>query len=54
MVAVLIWSCPQIVGKWWRLKYRFGGKEKRVSLGIYPGISLKEASERRDALSHAK
>ena len=23
-------------GKWWRLKYRFGGKEKRLSLGIYP------------------
>ncbi len=20
-------------GKWWRLKYRFGGKEKRISLG---------------------
>src|SRR5271170_2797001 len=23
-------------GKWWRLKYRFGGKEKRLSLGVYP------------------
>jgi hypothetical protein len=22
-------------GKWWRLKYRYAGKEKRVSLGIY-------------------
>ena len=36
-------------GKWWRLKYRFGGKEKRLSLGIYPDISLKDARERRDA-----
>jgi integrase len=35
-------------GKWWRLKYRFGGKEKRISLGVYPEVSLKEARERRD------
>ncbi|RQR29472.1 tyrosine-type recombinase/integrase [Burkholderia sp. Bp9142] len=36
-------------GKWWRLKYRFGGKEKSLSMGVYPDISLKEARERRDA-----
>ena len=36
-------------GKWWRLKYRFANKEKRVSLGVYPEVSLKEARERRDA-----
>lgn len=35
-------------GKWWRLKYRFGGKEKRISLGVYPDVPLKEARERRD------
>lgn len=35
-------------GKWWRLKYRFGGKEKRVSLGVYPDVGLKEARDRRD------
>lgn len=23
-------------GKWWRLKYRFAGKERRLSLGTYP------------------
>jgi hypothetical protein len=34
-------------GKWWRLKYRFGGKEKRISLGVYPDVSLKEARQRR-------
>lgn len=22
--------------RWWRFKYTFGGKEKRVSLGVYP------------------
>jgi integrase len=36
-------------GKWWRLKYRFGGKEKRLSLGVYPDVTLKDARERRDA-----
>lgn len=35
-------------GKWWRLKYRFGGKEKRISLGVYPDVGLKDARERRD------
>jgi integrase len=36
-------------GKWWRLKYRFGGQEKRLSLGVYPQVTLKDARERRDA-----
>jgi integrase len=36
-------------GKWWRLKYRYGGKEKRLSLGVYPDVGLREARERRDA-----
>ena len=36
-------------GKWWRFKYRFEGKEKRLSLGVYPDITLKMARERRDA-----
>ena len=35
-------------GKWWRLKYRFEGKEKRLSLGVFPDVSLKEARRRRD------
>lgn len=35
-------------GKWWRLKYRHGGKEKRLSLGVYPDVSLKDARQRRD------
>ena len=29
-------------GKLWRYKYRFGGKEKRLSLGKYPEVSLKD------------
>jgi len=35
--------------KWWRLKYRFGGKEKLLSLGTYPETSLAEARQRREA-----
>ena len=34
-------------GKWWRLKYRYGGKEKRISLGTYPAVSLKQARTER-------
>jgi integrase len=33
-------------GKWWRLKYRFAGREKRVSLGVYPEVNLKKARAR--------
>lgn len=35
-------------GKWWRFKYRIGGKEKLLSLGTYPEVSLKDARQRRD------
>ena len=37
-------------GKWWRLKYRFDNKEKLLSLGVYPDVSLKAARIRRDEL----
>jgi integrase len=33
----------------WRLKYRYGGKEKLLSLGQYPEVALRDARERRDA-----
>lgn len=36
--------------KRWRFKYRFMGKEKLLSVGLYPEISLKVARERRDNL----
>ncbi len=35
-------------GKWWRFKYRFQNKEKRISLGVYPDVTLKEARKRRE------
>ena len=35
-------------GKLWRMKYRFEGKEKRLSFGTYPAVSLKEARDKRE------
>ena len=41
--------------KGWRYKYRINGKEKRISLGVYPEVSLKDArfrhSEQRQLVS---
>ena len=37
-------------GKWWRIKYRFAGKEKRLSLGVYPAVGLREARARLEAM----
>lgn len=34
--------------KYWRLKYRVGGKEKLLALGVYPDVSLADARVRRD------
>lgn len=35
-------------GKLWRLKYRVEGREKKLSIGSYPEISLSQARKRRD------
>ena len=35
-------------GKWWRLKYRLEGKEKTISLGTYPEVTLAQARGKRD------
>lgn len=32
-------------GRYWRLKYRHGGKEKRLAFGVYPAVSLKDARD---------
>lgn len=34
--------------KYWRMKYRYGGKEKLLALGVYPDIGLRDARDRRD------
>lgn len=35
-------------GKYWRMKYRHAGREKRLAIGVYPQISLKRALVERD------
>lgn len=35
-------------GKLWRLKYRIDGREKLLSIGAYPELSLADARKRRD------
>lgn len=35
--------------KYWRLKYRHMGKEKRLALGVFPLVTLAEAREMREA-----
>lgn len=39
--------------KSWRLKYRFGGKERRLLFGSYPDVPLKRAREMRDDAKRA-
>lgn len=34
--------------KYWRMKYRFAGKEKLLALGVYPEVPLKQAREDKD------
>ena len=36
------------VGKYWRMAYRYSGKQKTLALGVYPAVSLAEARKRRD------
>ncbi|CRG52569.1 phage integrase central domain-containing protein [Yersinia wautersii] len=35
--------------RYWRLKYRYAGKEKRLAFGVYPEVSLAQAREKREA-----
>lgn len=34
--------------RYWRMKYRVAGKEKRLAFGVYPDVSLADAREKRD------
>jgi integrase len=35
-------------GRWWRFRYRFQGREKTISLGVFPEVSISEAEDLRD------
>ncbi len=34
--------------KYWRFKYRFNGKDKRLAFGVFPEVSLSDARAMRD------
>jgi integrase len=36
--------------KWWRLRYRFGGRDKMLSVGVYPDVPLKNARDKRESI----
>lgn len=49
-----LWIFPKVAdradrAKSWRLAYRFDGKQKSLTFGAFPAVSLKEARERREA-----
>lgn len=35
-------------GKYWRMNYRFLGKQRTLALGVYPDVSLAKARQKRD------
>ncbi len=35
-------------GKYWRMSYRFDGKQKTLAIGVYPAVSLAKARQRRE------
>jgi Arm DNA-binding domain len=37
-------------GKWWRVNYRFDGKHKTLSVGVFPVVSIEQARARRDEI----
>jgi len=35
-------------GKYWRMAYRYAGKQKKLSIGVYPAVTLAKARKARD------
>lgn len=47
--GLALWVMPNN-SKYWKFAYRFNGKQKNYSIGVYPEISLKQAREKRSDL----
>jgi integrase len=43
-----LWIAPD-GAKRWRIAYRFGGVQKTLAVGVYPGVGLKAARDAREA-----
>ena len=39
--------------RYWRMKYRFAGKEGRLALGVFPEVSLKDARQKKLKLGNS-
>ncbi|OHX12523.1 integrase [Chromobacterium sphagni] len=46
--SLFLWVMPN-GAKYWRMAYRFDGKQKTLAFGVYPATSLKDAREKREA-----
>ncbi|SMF02081.1 Arm DNA-binding domain-containing protein [Pseudogulbenkiania subflava] len=46
--SLFLWVMPN-GAKYWRMAYRYAGKQKTLAYGVYPETSLKEAGAKRDA-----
>ncbi|AAQ58327.1 tyrosine-type recombinase/integrase [Chromobacterium violaceum] len=46
--SLFLWVMPN-GAKYWRMAYRFDGKQKTLAFGVYPTTSLKDAREKREA-----
>ena len=44
----LVLSVQPTGARWWRLRYRFGGRAKMLSMGTYPDTTLASARDKRD------
>jgi Arm DNA-binding domain len=43
-----LWVTPE-GGKYWRLAYRFDGRQRVLALGTYPAVTLRDARAAREA-----
>lgn len=46
--SLFLWVMPN-GAKYWRMAYRFDGKQKTLAFGVYPTTSLKDARDKREA-----
>ncbi len=40
--------------RYWRMKYRFAGKEKRLSFGVYPTVTLADARHEKTRRNYSQ
>ncbi len=48
MVTVCFLQIQPKGSKYWRLKYRFNGKEKLLATGLYPELTILDARQERE------